>query len=187
MVSRPDPEAVVCRRVVSSLMSIFLAMVCTAASAIAGSTEEKTVQRAARPGLTSFIWTNDEIDMLRESNIPISFFGPTAIPAVTPKPLELVAYDRTKDPGWYAQQAAILRAEIEERQAELIRQQEAIANAKSLRQTDSGVAMGRGNAGISTEAGVENLRARVHEAQVQLDALADLAQRNGIAPGVLRG
>jgi hypothetical protein len=175
------------RRAISSLMSVALGIVCAAANAIAGHPEEKPAQRAARPGMTSFVWTNDEIDMLRENNVTVSIFGLTPRSVVAAKPGELESYDRTKDPAWYAQQAAILRAEIDVREAELTRQQEALVDAQNQRQTDPGIAMDRGNVGITAEAGIENLHARVQEVQAQLEALADLAQHNGIPPGVLRG
>ena len=181
------PEAGVYRPTLSSAISIAVAVRCAAGGAVAGPPETKTVQRAARPNMPAFVWTNDEIDMLRQSNVTISSFGQLVPPVTADAPAELESYDRTRDPAWYAQQAAILRAEIDERQAELTRQREALSNAKAQRQTDPGVAMGGRNAGITTEAGIENLQARLQEAQVQLDALADLAQRNGIPPGVLRG
>ena len=174
------------RRAVSSAMSTALVIVWTAGSAVAGPLETKVDQRGARPDTTSFVWTNDEIDMLRSGNVPVSIFGQRA-PSLAGPERNKLPYDRTKDPAWYAQQAAILRAEIDAGQADLMRQQGALLSAKNERQTDPGVAMDTRSAGITAEAGIENLQARVQEAQDQLDALADLAQHNGIPPGVLRG
>ena len=97
---------------VSSVMLIALVIVCAAGSALAGPPNTKAAQRAARPSMTSFVWTNEEIEMLRASDVPISFFGQTTPPAIDHGPTGLESYDRTRDPAWYARQAVILRAEI---------------------------------------------------------------------------
>ena len=128
--------------------------------------------------------------MLRESNVAVSVVGAQAgaAPAVvTAASGELESYDRTKDPEWYAQQAAILRAELDARQTELDQQEEALAEAQSERRTEPGVAMDRGNVGITPAAGIDILEAGVREVQDELDALSDLARQNDIPPGVLRG
>jgi len=44
-----------------------------------------------------------------------------------------------------------------------------------------------GDIGITPEAGIEFLQQRLNEAQMGLDALEDLARRNDISPGTLRG
>jgi hypothetical protein len=180
----------VSRRAIFSVVLFILAVVCTTTGATAAPTGAKPAQRPARPGMTSFVWTNDEIDMLRQGNVPVSTVGGQSgqtPPVVIAAPSELASYDRTKDPDWYAGQAAILRAEIDARQADLTKQQAALADARNERQTDPGVDMDRGNAGVTPEAGVEVLEARVQEAQGELDALADLARQNGIPPAALRG
>ena len=41
--------------------------------------------------------------------------------------------------------------------------------------------------GITPEAGIEFLQQRVNKTQTDLDALEDLARRNDIKPGTLRG
>jgi hypothetical protein len=177
-------------RFVSPLALFVLAVAFGAPGAVAAPVGPRPVQRAGQSNSVAFVWTNDEIDMLRESNVPISIVGlkMEAAPAVVvAAPDEIGSYDRTKDPAWYAEQAAILQAEMDTRKGELTQQQEASAGAKNLRQTDPGVAMNRGDAGITPEAGINNLEARVHEAQGRLDALADLARQNDIPPSVLRG
>lgn len=178
------------RRSIFPMLLFILAIVYLAPGAFAAPPDAKPAQRAAQPDLNSFVWTNDEVDMLHQSNVPISVVGPqldSTASVVAAAPGELESYDRTKDPAWYAEQAAILRAEMDTRQAELTQQVKAVADARNLRQSDPGVAMDRGNAGITPEAGIDNLEAQVREVQDQLDALADLARQNDIPAGVLRG
>ena len=59
--------------------------------------------------------------------------------------------------------------------------------AQSLRRTTGGISLDAGDIGITPEAGIEILQQRVNETQTELDALQDLARRQGIAPGTLRG
>jgi hypothetical protein len=44
-----------------------------------------------------------------------------------------------------------------------------------------------GDVGITPDAGIEILRQRVQDTESDLNALEDLARRNGIQPGTLRG
>ena len=50
-----------------------------------------------------------------------------------------------------------------------------------------GINLDDGDMGITSEAGIEFLQQRVNETQTDLDALEDLARRNDIEPGTLRG
>lgn len=50
-----------------------------------------------------------------------------------------------------------------------------------------GINLDDGDIGITPEAGIEFLQQRVNETQTELDALEDLARRNDIPPGTLRG
>jgi hypothetical protein len=50
-----------------------------------------------------------------------------------------------------------------------------------------GINLEEGDIGITPESGIEILRQRVNEAQAELAALEDLARRNDIPPGTLRG
>ena len=50
-----------------------------------------------------------------------------------------------------------------------------------------GINLDEGDIGITPEAGIEILQQRVNEAQTEFDALEDLARRNDIPPGTLRG
>jgi hypothetical protein len=50
-----------------------------------------------------------------------------------------------------------------------------------------GVDLDEGDTAITPESGIEILQQRVNEAQAELNALEDLARRNDIPPGTLRG
>jgi ABC-type Zn uptake system ZnuABC Zn-binding protein ZnuA len=95
-------------------------------------------------------------------------------------------YIRTKDPEWYAAQAAAARAELESTQAELQRYVQAIEDARDLKTMTGGINLDDGDVGITPEAGIEILQRRVRKTQAELDALEDLARHNGIPPGILR-
>jgi hypothetical protein len=96
-------------------------------------------------------------------------------------------YVKTRDPGWYAEQAAKLRDELERRRAQLGGYRQALEDARSLRKTTGGIDLDEGDIGITPEAGIEILQERLRETQTQLDVLEDLARRNDIPPGTLRG
>ncbi len=131
------------------------------------------------------VWTNDDLEKLHALGL-ISIVGrideerPTSASAPGP-------YVRTQDLEWYAVQAAKLREELERRQAQLREYRQALDDARSLRKTSGGISLDEGDTGTTPEAGIEILQQQVNEAQTQLDELEDLAHRNGIPPGVLRG
>jgi hypothetical protein len=93
---------------------------------------------------------------------------------------------KTEDPAWYADQAAILQAELDKRESALREAQVNLAQAAEGI-TQPGIAMDKGNVGVTPEAGLAILEAQVHEVQSQLDELSDLARQNNIPPGILRG
>jgi hypothetical protein len=140
----------------------------------AGNMENKTV-----------VWTNDDLERLHSLGL-ISIVGrideerPTSASAPAP-------YVRTQDPEWYAEQAAKLRDELERRRAQLREYRQVLEGARSLRKATGGINLDEGDIGITPEAGIEILQQRVNEAQTELDALEDLARRNDIPPGTLRG
>jgi len=131
------------------------------------------------------VWTNDDVEKLRHPGL-ISIVGrideerPTSASAPAP-------YVRTQDPEWYAEQAAKLRDELERRRAQLREYWQALDDARNLRDTTGGINLDESDAGITPEAGIEILERRVKEAQTELDALEELARRNDIPPGTLRG
>ncbi len=131
------------------------------------------------------LWTNDDLENLHRLGL-ISIVGriDEESPTSASQPQ---AYVKTQDPEWYAEQAAQLRDELERRRAQLHEYQKALEDARSLRETTRGINVDEGDIGITPEAGIEFLQQRLNEAQMGLDTLEDLARRNDIPPGTLRG
>jgi hypothetical protein len=131
------------------------------------------------------VWTNDNLERLHDLGL-ISIVGAMSeeMPALASLPQP---YVKTHDPEWYAAEAAKLGDQLEHREAELRGYQQALEDSQSLRNTTGGLNLNEGDIGITPDAGIEILRQRVKETQTQLDALDDLARRNGIPPGALRG
>jgi hypothetical protein len=131
------------------------------------------------------VWTNEDLEKLHGLGL-ISIVGQVDEDRSTwpsaPEP-----YVETQDPEWYAEQAAGLREELENREAQLSDFEQAIDDVRSLRQTTGGISLDYGSVGITPEDAIENLQEGVDETQANLDELEDLARRNGIPPGVLRG
>lgn len=140
--------------------------------------------RAADHG-NAVVWTNDKLEKLHNLGL-ISIAGPR-----NEEMPELASlrqpYVKTWDPGWYAAEAAKLRDQLEHREDRLRGYQRALRDAQSLRNTTGGINLDERDIGITPEAGIEILRQRVKDTQTALDALNDLARRNGIPPGALRG
>jgi hypothetical protein len=131
------------------------------------------------------VWTNDDLARLHSLGL-ISIVG--QINEEESKSASLpVRYAKTQDPEWYAEQAARLREELERTQALLTEYRRALEDARSLRETTGGINLDEGDVGITPEAGIEILQQRVNEAQTALHVLEDLARRNDIPPGALRG
>ena len=80
----------------------------------------------------------------------------------------------------------MLQAELDRREAALREAQANLALAQE-RITQPGIAMDKGNVGITPESGIAILEAQVRRVRDQLDGLSDLAQQNNIPPGDLRG
>jgi len=131
------------------------------------------------------LWTNDDLENLHRLGL-ISIVGriDEESPTSASQPQ---AYVKTQDPEWYAEQAAQLRDELERRRAQLHEYQKALEDARSLRETTGGINVDEGDMGITPEAGIEFLQQRANETQTELDALEELARRNDIPPGTLRG
>ena len=141
--------------------------------------------RAGKPEKTTVVWTNNDLERLRGKS-PISAVGQVQ-DEVTVGAEARSPYVKTQDPEWYAEQAAELQAQLETRDAELQDYRQAIEDARSIKTMTGGINLDEGDAGITPEAGIENLQRRVQEAQTEIDTLEDLARHNGIPPGVLRG
>jgi hypothetical protein len=142
--------------------------------------------RAGKMDRTAVVWTNQDLKRLRSQGL-ISIVGQSALVENATATARLSPYVKTQDPEWYAEQAAKLRDELERRQAQLSEYRQAIENARSLREMTGGINLDEGDIGITPDAGIEILQQQVNQAQTELDALKDLAHRNGIPPGVLRG
>ena len=135
---------------------------------------------------TAVVWTNEDLERLRAPGL-ISIVGQPATaedasPAATPSP-----YVAIHDSEWYAEEAAVLRGELERRQARLDEYRQTIEDARSLKTTTGGINLEEGDIGITPEASIEILQRRVTEVQEKLRDLEDLARRNDIEPGTLRG
>lgn len=131
-------------------------------------------------------WTNEDLERLSRIPSLISIVGQPA--SKTLQSVETLApLPKTKDPAWYASQVAALNARLEGEQADLRRFVQALEDVQELKTTTSGINLGAEDAGITPEATLDILQRRVRETQNRLDALEDLAQRNGIEPGILRG
>ena len=130
------------------------------------------------------VWTNDDLEKLHSLDL-ISVVGQgddTSIPKSAPQSFEV-----TQDPEWYAQRAARLRDELDRRRTQLHEYQRAIDDARSLRDSTGGIDLVGPDFAISPAAGMEILQQRVTEEEARLDELEDLARRNDIEPGALRG
>jgi hypothetical protein len=142
--------------------------------------------RAGETEKTTVLWTNEELEKLRPL-AAISIVGQPNKTDDSPTAAVPLPYPETQDPEWYAEQAAKLREELERRQARLSDFRQALEDARSLKETTGGINLDEGEVGITPEAGIEILQQRVSETQSALDALEDLARRNDIEPGTLRG
>ncbi len=131
------------------------------------------------------ILTNDDLEKLHRPGL-ISIVGQmdeeTSALVFAPE-----SYVETKDPAWYAEQAADLGEELERRRNQLEAYRQALEDTRSLERTTGGISLDEGDIGITPEAGIDILQQRVSETQTELDALEDLARRNDIPPGALRG
>ena len=131
------------------------------------------------------VWTNDDLERLHDLDL-ISIVGRTN--EETPKSTSAPApYVETQSQAWYAGQAARLRSALERRKAQLGGYRQAIEDAKNLKTMAGGINLEEGEIGITPEAGIEILQERVNKTQSELDALEDLARRDDIPPGSLRG
>jgi hypothetical protein len=131
------------------------------------------------------VWTNDDLEKLHDVGL-ISIVGQMdeerSVPESAPKD-----YEPTQDPEWYADQAARLFHELEDRQVQLREYRQALDDARTLKESTGGIDLVGEDFAITPEAGIEILQQRVSETQSELDALGDLARRNDIPPGTLRG
>jgi len=161
--------------------------ICTCLALVTAAIPSRAANRphAGTERQSKMVWTNDDLDKLHDLDL-ISIVGPDdyerPAPVLVPR-----AYLKTQDPEWYAEQAAKLRDELEYRQAQLRDYKQALDDVQSLRESTGGVDLVNEDFATTPEAGIEILQQRVSETLSELDALEDLARRNDIEPGTLRG
>ena len=141
--------------------------------------------RAVADSQDGMVWTNDDLENLHSRGL-ISIVGrtdeekPKAAPAARP-------YVKTKDPEWYAAQAARWNDELKRRNTQLREYEQALDDARSLKKTTGGVNLDERDFAITPEVGIEILEKHVNQVQTEINALEDLARQNDIPPGALRG
>lgn len=160
-------------------VSVFLSVCVVAAPSHAANKP-----RSAKPDTAKTVWTNDEIEKLRARGLITFFTVPEAGPAA---PAADAPYDETKDPTWYAEQAAKLQTELASARADLAQYLVTLDDAKGLNSLTGGVAIDRDPLGITPEAGIQIRERRVQDVASQIDALEESARRNGFPPGLTRG
>ena len=141
---------------------------------------------AGQPSRANAPWTNEDLERL--SRIPglISVVGQST-EETTQNDTAAAPRSETDDAAWYAVQAASLNARLEGEQANVRDFIHVLDDVRALSVTTSGISLDEANIGLTPEATVEILQNRVSETQSELDALEDLARRNDIEPGILRG
>jgi hypothetical protein len=154
--------------------------------------------RAGKTDGTPVVWTNEDLERLRGLGL-ISVVGQDPEEAAAddatahdaaPSPYmdpQDPGYVETQDPEWYFEQASDLRDELERREDRLQLYLQAIEDARALKTTTGGINLAQGDIATTLEDGIDLLQWRVYETQSDLDDLEDLARRNDIPPGVLRG
>jgi len=134
---------------------------------------------------SAVVWTNDDLARLHDRGL-ICIVGQMNEETPTSESLPQ-PYVKARDPEWYAEQAARLRDELERRRDQVREFRQALDDARSLKETTGGIDLGDEDFATTREAGIEILQQRVMEEQARLDDLEDLARRNDIEPGTLRG
>jgi len=177
--------------VLFSLAAIFAAHPANLRAQAASTSTSSQTQTANPPPPQKKVWTNDDVDELRDQGAGgISVMGPAAAPATTPaqkataKPAAgAPKIPNEKDPEWYRKQLAPLYDKLSQISDQIAAAQSAV-NGDS--RGDSGVSMGaRAPAGTPQEQ-VVALQKEQQDVQSKIDALLDQARHNDIAPGDLR-
>ena len=156
-----------------------------ALASVAGSSSAANGPHVGTDRERPLVWTNDDLEKLRGLGL-ISIVGQVEEEETTEPPVP-ESYVNTQDPEWYAEQAANLRDDLENSQAQLREFRKAIEDVRSLRQTTGGISFDYGDVGITPEDAIQNLQQHVNDLRADLDTLEDLARHNRIPPGVLRG
>jgi len=126
------------------------------------------------------VWTNDEIDTLR-NNQSISVVGNRTPQNASAKSNR---YSMEKDPAWYRKQLAPLRAEIEKLDGQ-IEQTKAFLNGEIVNGQPASYHAYFGVPG-NPQSQLKQMEAKRQADEAKIDDLLDRARHNGIEPGALR-
>jgi hypothetical protein len=123
------------------------------------------------------VWTNDEIDTLR-NNQGVSVVGNRTAQNVS---ATSKAYSEDKDPAWYRKQLAPLRADIDKLDAEIARLKaflsgENVSDAPTMHR----------QLAPSPQDQLKQMEAKRQVDAAKMDDLFERARHNGIEPGALR-
>ncbi len=171
-------------------------------------------QQPPAPATAPRVWTNRDIDRLRAQD-SLSLIGP-APPQQPPSPPQAApqppapqppaargpAYASPfENPAWYAKQAFELQLSIDIAKAQLAQAETNLQDAINLRAPFGDIHLGQfsilsgwpiatpapaGWLGVTAQDGIRNLQGFLRNLEIKKALLADLARKNGIAPGVLR-
>jgi len=140
------------------------------------------------------VWTNDDIDALREHGgvsvvgggsapAPASG-GPAANGANTPgAPANQPPLPKEKDPAWYRKNLVPLYAKLDALNGQIATAESAVSGDTSGSATVSMDAMG---SAATPQQQLTQLQQQQQQVQDQIDNLEDMARHNGIEPGALR-
>src|SRR5690349_24449363 len=105
--------------------------VAIAVGAISVATPVRAANRphAGAENQNTSVWTNDDLEQLHDRDL-ISIVG-RANEGTSESESSTQPYVKTQDPGWYAEQAAKLRTELERRKAQLNGYRQAIQDVES--------------------------------------------------------
>jgi hypothetical protein len=142
-----------------------------------------------RPNIHKRIFSNEDLEApSSQAPVPaapeaVEAAAPTAEVPVTTRPADVMAkYVRERDPNWYREQLAPLRAEMEGIDGEIRQLREFRATGRGM---TGGLAMDRPGLRLTPENEIEQLGLRRRELARQIGELEDSARRNDIAPGAL--
>ena len=169
-------------RMVSRLAAVAMVAGCALAAPPARAAE------AAQPlqgDVVKKVWTNDDLHALE--SLPLSFESESVAAAKTASAKGGTApaamLPKQRDPGWYRVQLAALRVQLAGIEA---RQKEIRAELNSHRGGTKPLNLAEDAEGVTPQSALEALETQRKAVLKKMDALEDLAQRNGIPPGELR-
>ncbi len=126
------------------------------------------------------VWTNDEIDTLRNDG------GVSVVGKQTPQKVTTASkgYSLDKDPAWYRRQLQPLRAEIAKLDGQ-IEKTKAFLSGEIVNDPPASFDAYLGIPGNPQDQ-LKQMEARRQKDQAKMDDLLDRARHNGVEPGALR-